>query len=251
MKTLNRILQILALCGALASAAFYFVAKREIAPAPQVEASSLPQQLAAEKARAAGLADNLADKQRVNDELVRSLQSAKSEALALAAQLTQLQRENQRFAEERSTRQAIEARLQDENARLARELAQTQADTIPRDQLATKEQTIENLERQVLALQQTSLALASPRDLAGLQLPAKPSLRGNVLTVGKGASFVVLDIGYTDGVRLLHELFVQHADTPIAKIQVTEVKENLSIARVLPDSLLKAPQSGDAVSSFN
>lgn len=251
MKTLNRILQILALCGALASAAFYFLAKHEIAPSPQLEASGLPQQLATEKARAAGLADNLADKQRINEELVLSLQAAKSESLALSAQLAQLQRENQRFAEERAARQATELRLQNENARLARELAQTQADNVSREQLAAKEQTIETLERQVLALQQTGLAQASPQQLALLPLPSNPSLRGNVLTVGKGASFVVLDIGYNDGVRLLHELFIQHADTPIAKIQVTDVKENLSIARVLPDSLLKAPQSGDAVSSFN
>ena len=250
MKSLNRLFQALTLLGAVLSGVFYFLhlaTQRTEGPDP----AELQQQLSLERSKATQLGEKLSQTETADEELRQSLNEAKSEKLALTAQLNQLQRENARFVDERSTRQASEERLQNENARLVRELAETQANSVPKEQIADYEAKIERLERSLLDLQQTTADPAAQLAATALIAPENPSLRGRVLTVGKGASFVVLDIGYNDGVRLQNELLIQHADTPIAKIQVTEVKENLSIARVLPESLVKTPQTGDSVSSFN
>ena len=70
-------------------------------------------------------------------------------------------------------------------------------------------------------------------------------------TVGPKSSFVVINLGYTSGVRLDHLLEIQRDGKLVANIQVTEVKENLSIARILPESMANDPEVGDIVISGN
>ncbi|MDQ8203689.1 hypothetical protein [Pelagicoccus sp. SDUM812003] len=250
MKAFNRLLQLLALGGAIASGAFYFLAQENrISSDAQLE--TLQAQLSSERSKSATLRDEVSD---LRAELDRSSEEAErldSENLLAETQLAQLQRENQRLVDERDVQAIAEQRLQSENDRLTQELATLRASSVPRDRVVDYEQQIAALERQILELQQTRADAAPQSPLLSVRIPENPSLAGKVLTVGKEASFVVLDIGYNEGVRLQSELYVQHGDTPIAKIQVTEVKENLSIARVLPESLLKTPQSGDSVASPN
>lgn len=250
MKLANRVLQILALCGAMASGAFYFLGSTQNA-ASEADTQSLGNQLRKARADFASLEKkhekqaDLAASQRAD------IDRLTEDALLANNQLLQLQRENKRLADERDAQELAERRLQRENSRLTQELNVLKATSVPQDEIAAFELQIANLERQILEYQQTTPLSALTSTGLPPAIAANAKLKGNVLTVGKGASFVVLDIGYSDGVRLQNELYVQHADTPIAKIQVTEVKENLSIARVLPDSLVKTPQTGDSVSSLN
>ncbi|MDQ8179811.1 hypothetical protein [Pelagicoccus sp. SDUM812005] len=249
MKVITRTLQALAVLGAIAAGAFYFLAKAEY-QSLDTNLQTLNASLKAEKARSQKLQKESADQAKTIESQAAEIQRLTADALLANNQLLQIQRENKRLADERDAQDVAERRLQKENSRLTQEVNVLKATSVPQEQIANYELAIANLERQVLELQQTQ-PLQQVATSLPTAIPADPSLRGNVLTVGKGASFVVLDIGYSDGVRLQNELYVQHADTPIAKIQVTEVKENLSIARVLPESLVKAPQTGDSVSSLN
>lgn len=250
MKAMNRIFQALAVLAALASALFYWSLNSE-----QKDASA---QLDFSKRQLSNLAAQKEELQTKVEQQAASLEEQsserdrhKSEVASLTAQLGQLQRENLRLLDEKEARQATERRLQDENARLKSELAQTRARSVPQETLEEHANTIARLEREILELRQTRATQQAESQAALAKPPAEPAIQGSVLTVGKEASFVVLDVGYSDGVRLQNELVVQHAETPIAKIQITEVKENLSIARVLPESLVKTPQIGDSVTSLN
>ncbi|EDY85038.1 hypothetical protein VDG1235_4672 [Verrucomicrobiia bacterium DG1235] len=249
MKVANRILQALALIGAIASGVFYFQHKSEYQTF-DTDLQSANASLRQERARADAL-------QKERDSQAETLASRESVLKKLTAdatlannQLMQIQRENKRLLDEQKAQELAERQLQKENGRLTQELNVLKATSVPQDEIASYEIQIEDLERQILELQQTRAPQELARSLP-TAIATDPSLKGSILTVGKGASFVVLDIGYNDGVRLQNELYIQHADTPIAKIQVTEVKENLSIARVLPESLIKTPQIGDSVSSLN
>ncbi|MDQ8186894.1 hypothetical protein [Pelagicoccus sp. SDUM812002] len=249
MKVITRILQALAILGAIAAGVFYFLAKAEY-QSLDTNLKSLNSSLKSEKTNTQTLQQENSVQAETIESQASEIQKLTADALLANNQLLQIQRENKRLADERDAQEVAERRLQKENSRLTQEVNVLKATSVPQEEIANYELAIANLERQVLELQQTQ-PLQQATSVLPTSIPADPAIRGNVLTVGKGASFVVLDIGYSDGVRLQNELYVQHADTPIAKIQVTEVKENLSIARVLPEFLLKTPQTGDSVSSLN
>lgn len=249
MKAATRILQALALLGAVASGLFYFLGKSAYQQSDS-DLQRLNADYRSERAKSKSLQQELEELRSQSEGAQEEIEQLTSDALLANNQLLQLRRENQRLKDALDAQERAERRLQAENGRLTEELNSLKATSVPREQVAEYEQAISRLEREVLDLQQTQARQPQSAALPD-QLPPDASLRGKVLTVGKGASFVVLDIGYHDGVRLQTELYIQHADTPIAKIQVTEVKENLSIARVLPESLTKTPQSGDSVSSLN
>ncbi|MBK1880395.1 hypothetical protein [Pelagicoccus mobilis] len=249
MKRTNRMLQILAIAGAIAAGAFYFKNKADFLSL-DTDLQSLNTAIKTERARSQSLQKENARLAETAESQTSELEKLSAEALLANNQLLQIQRENKRLVDERDAQEIAERRLQQENSRLTQELNVLKATSVPQDQVASYELEIANLERQILELQQTQAPQQVTSPLPS-EIPSNPSLKGYVLTVGKGNSFVVLDIGYNDGVRLQNELYIQHADTPIAKIQVTDVKENLSIARVLPESLVKTPQSGDTVSSLN
>ena len=253
MKILTRTLQILAILGAVASGYFYFLtgSLSNKTNAQLLETSS---ELKFERSKSNTISKKLAEREAEQEANEARLADARAEIASLTAKFNQLQRENLRFANLRETHQIAEEKLQNENARLVEELGELgelRANSIAKEQMASYQTKIAQLERQVLSLQQTQSAKNTAVSSTVERVPANPSLTGYILTVGKNASFVVLDIGYSDGVRLKTEFMIQHADTPIAKIQITEVKGNLSIARILPNSITKTPQPGDRVASFN
>lgn len=249
MKLANRILQVMALLGAIAAALFYFQDKAEF-QSIDTDLQTLNASLQTERSQKQKLQQENTQQAATLQAQANELDRLTAEALLANNQLLQIQRENKRLAEERDAQDSVERRLQKENGRLTQELSVLKATSVPQGEIASYERAIANLERQILELQQTTPQQFITSSLP-TAVPADPKLKGTILTVGKGTSFVVVDIGYNDGVRLQNELYVQHADTAIAKIQVTEVKENLSIARVLPDSVVKTPQTGDSVSSLN
>ena len=98
---------------------------------------------------------------------------------------------------------------------------------------------------------QSSVASAVQNTLPAGAKHAPVDLNGEVLTVGAQSSFVITNLGYTNGIRLDHLLNIQRDGKTIAQLQVTEVKENLSIARILPESFKTDPKPGDSVVSGN
>ncbi|MBC8245783.1 MAG: hypothetical protein H8E20_15505 [Verrucomicrobia bacterium] len=73
------------------------------------------------------------------------------------------------------------------------------------------------------------------------------TLQGKVTAVDAQFDFVVLDIGETQGAREHGELLVSRGEKLIGKLRILDVKEDHSIANILPDWKQGEVQTGDLV----
>ncbi len=73
------------------------------------------------------------------------------------------------------------------------------------------------------------------------------NLHGTVTAVDAQFDFVVLDIGETQGVREHGELLVSRGEKLIGKLRILDVKQDHSIANILPDWKQDEIQTGDLV----
>jgi len=250
MKASSTLFSLLALAGAALSGVFYYLADsdgdrlRATLQQAQSELSESRRQLAALEEEATQLRESL-------DAKKASLEETQANATLLTARNRQLRREAKRLGEELEERIAHEESLRREIASLESELADTRANSVSLEQVAEYEKTIARLEAQALRQAQTRPGFApqSAPAAKAAAAPAPADLSGRILTVGPGASFVVLDRGYLDGLRLDHLLAIERDGTAIANARVTEVKENLSIAQLLPNSVETEPRPGDAVTT--
>ena len=86
----------------------------------------------------------------------------------------------------------------------------------------------------------------SPEDAVPI-LPA--NLRGKVLVVDPKYDFVVLDIGANKGVEAKGVLIVSHDSKLVAKVKVSSVQPDRSIANIMPGWKLGPVREGDLVVS--
>jgi len=250
MNTTNRLLQYLAIIGAAASGVFFYLGADNTrdSASKRIDPQLISQQLSHQRSANERLRLEITQKTELAERQKRDLENISGEALLASNQILQLQRENKHISLERGELELISRKLQEENSQLSLEFSELKANSVPSAVLAELELQISSLEAELLRLRDSANSSSMEFPPA---LRAEGDLDGKVLLVGKEASFVVLDIGYNNGVRLRNELYVLHADTPVAKVHVTEVKENLCIAHVLPGTIRKRPQSGDSVASLN
>ena len=252
MRSLANFLSILAIIGALASETFYYLNTLEANNfAQELQTSQL--QLKAESTKSAKLAAKNHDLKEQLKQSTRSLQGARSNITVISARSNQLKRENQRFTEELEMRMDNEENLQRSLADLKKEMAAQKANSITLEEANAYEQKIATLESTILKLESTPVKVASPSTAEGYGnlKPGPSDANGRILTVGPQSSFVIVSLGYTSGIRLDHLLEIKREGESIAKIQISEVKENLSIARILPRSMKIDPKAGDIVVSPN
>lgn len=69
--------------------------------------------------------------------------------------------------------------------------------------------------------------------------------RATILSVGPQNAFVVLNFGSARGAKLGHKLIVSQGETPVATVAISDVRNNFSVAQVLPDTVKAALQKGD------
>ena len=252
MRSLANFLSVLAIIGALASGTFYYLNTLEANNLAQ-ELQTSQVQLKAESAKSANLAAKNHDLQEQLEQNARSLQEARSNITVISARSNQLKRENQRFTEELEMRMDNEENLQRSLADLKKEMAAQKANSITLEEANAYEQKIATLESTILKLESTPVKVASPSTAEGYGnlKPGPSDANGRILTVGPQSSFVIVSLGYTSGIRLDHLLEIKREGESIAKIQISEVKENLSIARILPGSMKIDPKAGDVVVSPN
>ncbi len=150
-------------------------------------------------------------------------------------------------------RMGNEENLQRSLADLKKDMAAQRANSITLEEASDYEQKIASLESTILKLEsaQQNAPSSSSTEVYSYLKPAPSDSNGRILTVGPQSSFVVISLGYTSGIRLDHLLLIERVGAPVANIQITEVKENLSIARILPRSLKTDPVPGDSVVSPN
>ncbi|RKX33829.1 MAG: hypothetical protein DRP71_09105 [Verrucomicrobia bacterium] len=216
----------------LESAAFDLKQSRDFTTDMRIERDSLRHQL-----------------QIIEDETSES----KGMTISLEARNRQLARE---IAEVRTINQAHDrtiGRLNSEAARLKRELidVKTAAPLSERDyqaQVTRYEEAIEGLNLRIYTLENE----LSSRPVAEKGPPppdpeeiAPPNLKGAVVQVGPGSSFVVLNIGTDDGAVEGLLMFLRRRERTVARVQLTDVRLGYTIAHILPDSPTGTIRVGD------
>lgn len=252
MKSIANFLSILAILGAIASGAFYLLNTKNKNQL-ELDIQSYRAQLTAEQADGKKHKESLKASDAQLSQTSKNLEEARSNITVITARSNQLKRENQRFTEELERRLENEESLQRTLADLKKGMAKLQATTISLEKAEAYEQTVASLESEILRLKSSQ---RSNSNTASSALPkgailAPVELSGKILTVGPQSSFVITNLGYTSGIRLNHLLDIERDGAIVAQLQITEVKENLSIARILPESFKTDPKPGDSVVSGN
>ncbi|OUW18245.1 MAG: hypothetical protein CBD18_03020 [Opitutales bacterium TMED158] len=252
MKSIANFLSVLAILGAVASGLFFYLNDGDKSQLEQ-DTASLQARLQAEQNRLTELSERLEESRTREQQSVNSLEEARSNITVITARSNQLARENRRFNEELERRMENEERLQRDLADTRKEMAELGATTISLEKAEAYERSIASLESEVERLKnlQRTMAAATSSALPANAKPAPIDLQGKILTVGPQSSFVITNLGFTSGIRLDHLLDIVRDGEVIAQLQISEVKENLSIARILPESFKTDPKPGDSVVSGN
>ena len=205
--------------------------------------------LAAETARAAQLGADLAATQEknaalatANTRLESDLANSQANLAATESRAAQLDRELLQAKAALAVHESNARALHTEIAALRDDLAQTRATFASPETVADYQHAIAELERQLAAARSHSTRSSDASLTATLASRAGVA---TILSVGPQNAFVVLDFGGDRGARLGQKLQVNHGTDLRATVLISDVRPNLSIAQVLPDTLRGVLQKGD------
>jgi hypothetical protein len=136
-------------------------------------------------------------------------------------------------------------RLEDDKLGLEREVE------VARDEINQRMYELADARAEYASLQQAyedevrrSLALSSP-DSGDVIMSS--DVTGRVLSVNPEWNFVVLDIGSDEGLRANAIMLVHRGTDLVGKIRISDVRQDLSVAEIVYDSLLLPIHQGDGV----
>ena len=249
MHRLPLILCAVALIGSAVSAALYF----EIGTSTQ----RLEQQLGDVTQRAAKLDRELAAVHQQNGALNSQLASVSTELESTRGKLalvdTRAEQLDRTLSSSKSDVAAakevvavyeLTARaLADEVAALRRDLSDSRASNTTPEAVAAYKATIAELERQLASARNGAVAPVA----AGASTAVFTSRvgRATILTVGPSNAFVVLNFGSARGAQIGQKLTVSQGTDQVATVLISDVRDNFSVAQVLPDTLRGVLQKGD------
>lgn len=259
MKSLTLTLSIVALLAAGASAFFYL----QIGNTKE----ELQRNLYSETVRADGLkqdvdraTERIGSLEQDRARLDAELGDTKSRLSSEQARGIQVNRDLQTVRTQLSAREEAVQTLNTEVSQLRRELVQARLATAPADTAEVEQfrQTIATLEARVRELQSgaslagttpsptlttgTATATTTPR----IQMSAAQS--ANVSTVGPMNAFVVISFGSANGAQVGQTFSIKRDNSEIARVRISDARENFSVAQVAPDSLRSALRPGDLAS---
>ncbi len=193
-------------------------------------------------AQATRLSRQLADLRYEAKQAARQAETFGRQAVALDVQLgsaktrtTATESRQLQLTRELSQREEREVALLSELATLRQKLDEPAADAILRqNRIAALEQQLSQL---------LTRALAGPAGPAAEEPPAPYQ----VVRVGPADAFVVLDYGAAQGARPGDILSLWRGTSPLARVQISEVRPGFSLAQVLPADLKGQLQTGDLV----
>lgn len=254
MKAVHIVFSVAAILAAVASGVLFFLIgnqKKEL----QHQLATASGRITVMEVRSAELAsqrDVLEAQARALDD---QLGEAKARGVSLEARAAQLAREVQQARQEVASRVDAEQAQGREIAQLRRDLVQARSALLEQGsqgEVAALQARIASLEASLSGRPQGSAAgganvritpVSSPRDF-GIQ-------NASVLNVGTKSSFVVLNIGSVHGARPGLQLAVDRQGLSLAKLQISEVNENYSIAQVEAGSLTGKLRVGDNATILN
>jgi len=243
MNRLPIVLSVVAVLGSMLSAGLYF----EIGNSKKIlemrlndanaRASRLEVDLGSAKEQTGALQSSMAALASERDTL--QLKSAKAET-----QLLERDRDLVQIKNVLSVYELTAQALANELSALRTDLDDARHSNASPEAVAGYKNTIAELERQ----------LANARDGAALPTIAGAATavfasrigRATVMTVGPQSSFVVLNFGSLRGARLGQRFHVNQGTEVVATALISDVRDNFSIAQVLPETLRGALQKGDS-----
>ena len=80
---------------------------------------------------------------------------------------------------------------------------------------------------------------------------ANRALNARVVTVGPRDAFVILNYGANNGASVNQELLVRRGPDPVARVKISDVRPNYSVAQVMSGTLSGSLRKGDAAMLSN
>lgn len=210
-------------------------------------AKTAQMQLTAAQQRAS---DNSGERERAATELSaaqRELAELKARNTTLEARNSQLSRELTRQREQLTAREQSDQATQQEITTLRKQVADARAALASSIGGATPEQ-VAAYEARIADMEAELNDLRRAQTVAPAVGNAPAELSGEVIEVGPKSAFVVLNIGAKHGAVVALDMTLRRGSTQIARIRLTDVRENYSIANVLPQSGTGNIRPGDVAS---
>ena len=239
MKNLSIIITLLAVIAAAILGGLYW---RTASDNSRLELS-----LSSARSQNQALTANLATSQELTEQqqaqlhaLDADLGETKISLTSARSNLIILQREVEELEQNLVESNEIQRDLSGEVSSLNAALAQARASEASPETIASYQQAISNLEQQLATLQSpTTQAPAMP------VLTTHRSRSTRVVSVGPSNAFVVLNYGASHGALPSQKMAIRRETKQLATAQISDVRENYSIAQVRPDSLRDTLQKGD------
>ena len=256
MNITSIILRVLAVAGAIA-AVVLFMQINEFHEEMETEISQTQEQIQASEANLAEMTEDRDSERARADGLENDLSDARDEISQLNRNLEQTQRELEDTERDlRGARQEI-SRLEDErdelnqrNSELDRQIARMEDD---------HERDMARLRQQVVSLEDELQEAQEATEVAELDwdddfeefeeeedFEPVESVRGTIAAVGSESSFVILDKGSEEGLYESLQLAIFRDNRAIARIEVSEIRDDLAIAQVMPGTLERSIRMGDS-----
>lgn len=239
MKNLSIIITLLAVIAAAILGGLYW---RTASDNSRLELS-----LSSARSQNQALTANLATSQELTEQqqaqlhaLDADLGETKISLTSARSNLIILQREVEELEQNLVESNEIQRDLSGEVSSLNAALAQARASEASPETIASYQQAISNLEQQLATLQSpTTQAPAMP------VLTTHRSRSTRVVSVGPSNAFVVLNYGASHSALPSQKMAIRRGTKQLATAQISDVRENYSIAQVRPDSLRDTLQKGD------
>ncbi|HUR60015.1 MAG TPA: hypothetical protein VM029_19995 [Opitutaceae bacterium] len=243
MHRLPLILCAIALLGSALSAGLYFRIgdSKQLLASRLADTSTRATKLEAELAKANEHAGALKTEAAALHSEIGALQG---KLAASETRVTQLDRDLGQAKSVLSVYELTARALADEVAALRTDLSDARASNASPDAVEGYKNTIAELERQ-LANARNGAALPTAAGAANAVFASRVG-RATVLTVGPESAFVVLNFGSVRGAQIGQKLTVSQGTEQVATVLINDVRNNFSIAHVLPDSLRGVLHKGDS-----
>jgi arsenate reductase-like glutaredoxin family protein len=245
MRNLTLIFYGIALAGSIASAVMFFI----IGNSKQV----LHNQLVERKADVVSLQNKLADDRAKADKLTSRIHQLDAELGAAKTSLDEAKftTDELRAALELAETERTQSLAQSEQAWAELRLAQTEliktkdlmAKSISPQQAMRYRQIIADLE---VKLGKTEENLESAKKSSLPTFVSSRAYHAQLVRVGPGNSFVVINYGKSHGASANQRFEVKRGLDVLARVEISDITENYSVAQVLPETLSGNLRKGDA-----
>lgn len=249
MPRLPLILCLVALAGSVASAVLFLRIgnSKQLLEARLADASARTSQLESSLAQAneqsGALKQQLQVASATATETRTQLDAARAQAAAAEAKATQTTSELAQAKAVVSLYEQTSRALAEDLEALRQDIATLRATHASPEAVEAYKGTIAELEKQLASAKSGT---AAPR-VAGASTAVFTNRAGRatILSVGPQNAFVVLNFGSARGAKLGHKLVVSQGDLPVATVAISDVRNNFSVAQVLPDTVKATLQKGD------